>query len=75
MPILVLWSRNTKVCLGKYCICMFEAGSISVDGCGADRSKPVRSVTYSPDGKLFAASDDMHINVYDTYVGGVSFGG
>lgn len=30
-----------------------------------DRTKPVRSVAYSPDGKLFAASDDMHVNVYD----------
>lgn len=35
----------------------------------ADRTKPVRSVAYSPDGKLFAASDDMHVNVYDVYVG------
>ncbi|RLN60424.1 hypothetical protein BBJ28_00024576 [Nothophytophthora sp. Chile5] len=32
------------------------------------RTKPVRSVAYSPDGKLFAASDDMHVNVYDVYV-------
>ncbi len=33
-----------------------------------DRTKPVRSIRYSPDGKfLYAASDDMRINIYDVY--------
>ncbi|RLN88987.1 hypothetical protein BBJ28_00023027, partial [Nothophytophthora sp. Chile5] len=46
----------------------YEGNSTAPDSTNdmhAYRTKPVRSVAYSPDGKLFAASDDMHVNVYD----------
>jgi WD40 repeat protein len=38
-----------------------------------DRTKPVRSIAFSPDGSfLLAASDDMHVYIYDMYVSQVT---